>query len=157
MKLFDSWCIHTAVIFAITQLAGALSPVLAADQPRGGSPVAAQQENSETDDVALKAADDLMWQLKLGDIAEVDKFAYTSLPPAREPNPTAQGAGNPMIVYAYSFITKKLDKRRRTIAAAPATAAPIRRPSTTAGGRTMTCWPRGPGCWRITRSWIRRA
>jgi dipeptidyl aminopeptidase/acylaminoacyl peptidase len=76
-------------------------------------PAAAEQDRPEPNDVAIKAVDDVMWQLKLGDIADVDKFAYTSLPPAREPNPTAQGAGNPMIVYAYSFIPKKLDRTKK--------------------------------------------
>lgn len=60
-----------------------------------------------------KAIDDLMWHLKLGDIADVDKVAYTSLPPHREPNPTAQGAGNPVIVPAFTFVPKKLDRSRR--------------------------------------------
>ncbi len=61
----------------------------------------------------LKAVDDLMWHIKLGDIAEVDKVRYTSLPPRREPNPTAQGAGNPLIIPAYTFIPKKLDRKRK--------------------------------------------
>jgi len=66
-----------------------------------------------SNDEVLKQIDDLMWQMKLQDISTVDKFAYTSLPPAREPNPTAQGAGNPMIVYAYSFVPKNLDRAKQ--------------------------------------------
>jgi dipeptidyl aminopeptidase/acylaminoacyl peptidase len=68
---------------------------------------------SSGNDQLLKAIDDLAWQLKLGDIAEVDKVAYTSLPPRREPNPTAQGAGNPLIIRAYTFIPKKLDRSKK--------------------------------------------
>ncbi len=64
-------------------------------------------------DELMKAIDDLQWQLKLGDIADVDKVSYTSLPPWREPNPTAQGAGNPVIIRAYTFIPKKLDRSRK--------------------------------------------
>jgi len=64
-------------------------------------------------DEVLKSIDDVMWRLKLQDVADVDKFTYASLPPAREANPTAQGAGNPMIVYAYSFIPKKLDRAKQ--------------------------------------------
>ncbi|BDC52988.1 hypothetical protein F183_A53030 [Bryobacterales bacterium F-183] len=64
-------------------------------------------------DMILKAADDLMWHIKLGDIADVDKSVFTSTPPKREPNPTAQGAGNPFIMYAYSFVPKKLDRGRK--------------------------------------------
>lgn len=61
----------------------------------------------------LKATDDLMWHLKLGDIAEVDKAVFTSTPLRREPNPTAQGAGNPFIMYAYTFLPKKLDRSKK--------------------------------------------
>ena len=68
---------------------------------------------SSGNDQLLKAIDDLAWQLKLGDIAEVHKVAYTSLPPRREPNPTAQGAGNPLIIRAYTFIPKKLDRSKK--------------------------------------------
>ncbi len=75
------------------------------------APAAAPQDRSN--DEVLKQIDDLMWHLKLQEVAVVDKFAYTSLPPARETNPTAQGAGNPMIVYAYSFIPKSLDRAKQ--------------------------------------------
>jgi dipeptidyl aminopeptidase/acylaminoacyl peptidase len=61
----------------------------------------------------LKAIDDVAWHFKLGDIAEIDKVRYTSLPPRREPNPTAQGAGNPLIIPAYTFLPKKLDRARK--------------------------------------------
>jgi len=61
----------------------------------------------------MKAIDDLMWHVKLGDIAEVDKVRYTSRPPRRVPNPTAQGANNPLIIPAYTFIPKKLDRNRK--------------------------------------------
>jgi dipeptidyl aminopeptidase/acylaminoacyl peptidase len=61
----------------------------------------------------LKAVDDLMWQTKLGDIADVDKVEYTSLPPHRAQNPNAPGATNPVIVHAYTFIPKKLDRARK--------------------------------------------
>jgi dipeptidyl aminopeptidase/acylaminoacyl peptidase len=61
----------------------------------------------------MKAIDDLMWHLKLSDIAEVDKVRYTSRPPRRVPNPTAQGAHNPLIIPAYTFIPKKLDRSRK--------------------------------------------
>ncbi len=64
-------------------------------------------------DQILKSIDNYMWHLKLGDIAEVDQVAYTSTPPHYEANPTGQGAGNDMIVYAYTFIPKKLDRTRK--------------------------------------------
>src|SRR5450755_4129106 len=64
-------------------------------------------------DEVLKAVDDLMWQTKLGDIADVDKVEYTSLPPLRAPNPNAPGATNPVIIHAYTFIPKKLDRSKK--------------------------------------------
>lgn len=54
---------------------------------------------------AAKAVDDVAWRLELGDIAEVRTFRYTGLP--RTPG------GNPMILYAYSYIPKKLDRSRK--------------------------------------------
>src|SRR5258707_5160297 len=68
--------------------------------------------NTGNDEV-LKRVDDLMWHLSLGDIAIVDKIEYTSLPPARIPNPKAPGATNPLIVRAYTFIPKNLDRSKK--------------------------------------------
>lgn len=75
----------------------------AAATPAGGS----------SSDEVIKAVDDVMWHLKLGDIADVDKFTYTGPAPARERNPTAQGAGNPMLLYGYTFFPKKLDRSKK--------------------------------------------
>jgi dipeptidyl aminopeptidase/acylaminoacyl peptidase len=75
------------------------------------APAFAQQPNSN--DQVLKALDDLEWRLKLSDIAEVDKIVYTSLPSAHKSNGTAPGAGNPLILRAYTFIPKKLDRTRK--------------------------------------------
>ena len=59
---------------------------------------------SENDlDHAVKVSDDILWRLQLGDIAEVQTFRYTGLPR------TAAGK-NPMILYAYSYIPRKLDR-----------------------------------------------
>jgi dipeptidyl aminopeptidase/acylaminoacyl peptidase len=64
-------------------------------------------------DQILKSIDNYMWHLKLGDIAHVDQVTYTSTPPHYEANPTGQGAGNGMIVFAYTFIPKALDRSRK--------------------------------------------
>jgi dipeptidyl aminopeptidase/acylaminoacyl peptidase len=77
-----------------------------------GAPGAPQQGGLELDSV-MKAVDDMMWHMKLGDIADVDKIEYTSLPPARIANPKAPGAGNPLIIRAYTFIPKNLDKSKK--------------------------------------------
>jgi dipeptidyl aminopeptidase/acylaminoacyl peptidase len=44
---------------------------------------------------------------RLADLAEVDKVRYTGPPPRVVKNPTAQGAGNPVILTAYTFLPKK--------------------------------------------------
>jgi dipeptidyl aminopeptidase/acylaminoacyl peptidase len=54
-----------------------------------------------------KDIDDLMWFRLLEDIAQIDKVRYTGPPPRVIPNPTAQGAGNPVIINAYTFLPKK--------------------------------------------------
>jgi len=93
-----------------------LAPIFAQAQPpappAGAAPQGAFPQVNPNDQV-LKALDDLEWRLKLSDIADVDKIAYTSLPPAHNPNPTGPGAGNPMIIRAYTFIPKKLDRSKK--------------------------------------------
>jgi dipeptidyl aminopeptidase/acylaminoacyl peptidase len=64
-------------------------------------------------DQLLKSIDDYMWHLKLSDIAVVDQVSYISTPPHYEANSTGQGAGNAMIVYAYTFLPKNLDRTKK--------------------------------------------
>jgi len=66
-----------------------------------------QQGAQHTYDVLEKKIDDLLWYFKVGDVADIDKVRFTSKP-IRMANPTGQGAGNPLIVYAYTFVPKKL-------------------------------------------------
>lgn len=66
-----------------------------------------QQSVQNQFDVLNKAIDDVAWPQKVGDIAEVDRVTFTGPPPHYEPNPTAQGAGNPVIIHAYTFVPKK--------------------------------------------------
>jgi dipeptidyl aminopeptidase/acylaminoacyl peptidase len=62
-------------------------------------------EGAENDlDHAVKVSDDVLWHLELDGIAEVRTFRYTGLP---------RKAGNPLILYAYSFIPRKLDRTRK--------------------------------------------
>jgi dipeptidyl aminopeptidase/acylaminoacyl peptidase len=44
---------------------------------------------------------------RVEDLAEVDKVRYTGPPPRVIKNPTAQGAGNPVVVSAYTFLPRK--------------------------------------------------
>ncbi len=68
----------------------------------------AQRADSFAIAEAHKAADDVLWHMKLGDIADVDKVAIASSKPIRMSNATGQGAGNPFIMYAYTFVPKSL-------------------------------------------------
>lgn len=57
-------------------------------------------------DVLEKKIDDIYWYNKVGDIAHIDKVRMTGPPLRNEPNPTAQGAGNPVKFYSYVFIPR---------------------------------------------------
>jgi dipeptidyl aminopeptidase/acylaminoacyl peptidase len=96
-------------LIALATLVSALG-----QQPPNGPPTtnpatAAPLPGSRLDQI-LKEVDDLMWNLKAGDIAEVDKIEYTSAPPAKARNPKSPGATNPLIIRAYTFIPKDLDR-----------------------------------------------
>ena len=102
-------------------LSFAIILTLAAQQPpataggRGGTtaetPPQAQPQVNNLDQV-LKQVDDVMWYFKLGDIAEIDKVEYTSLPAAHTGNSRGPGATNPLIIRAYTFIPKTLDRAK---------------------------------------------
>ena len=64
-------------------------------------------------DVLNRRIDDMMFFHRVGDIAEVDIVRFTGPPRRFEPNPTAQGAGNPLRVGAYVFVPKDLDRGKR--------------------------------------------
>ena len=54
-----------------------------------------------------KRINDLIWLQRVGEVAEVDKVRYTGPPSRVTNNPTGQGAGNEIIVAAYTFLPKK--------------------------------------------------
>lgn len=85
-----------------------LSPAAAAQTP----PPAPAYDQHAVDRI-LKAVDDLMWHTRMDDIAAVNKVRFTSTPPAVETNRTAQGAGNPLIISAYTFVPRNLDRKRK--------------------------------------------
>jgi len=64
-------------------------------------------------DVLEKNIDDLLWFDRVGDIAYVDKIYITGPPPAKESNPTGQGAGNPLKFWSYVFIPRDADPSRK--------------------------------------------
>ncbi len=76
--------------------------------------IRAWQENTRhTLDVLQKAVDDVLWYQRLGEIADIQKVRLTGPPPRVEPNPTAQGAGNPVVFYSYVFIPRGLEKGKK--------------------------------------------
>ncbi len=64
-------------------------------------------------DALMKNIDDVLWYNKVGDVAYIDKVRHVGPPPARESNPTAQGAGNPIKFYSYIFIPKWIDRDKK--------------------------------------------
>lgn len=64
-------------------------------------------------DVLNRRLDDLMFFQRFSGLADLDVVSFTGPPPRREPNPTAQGAGNPVRIPAYVFIPKRLDRGRK--------------------------------------------
>lgn len=79
----------------------------------GQTPAPVQVYDTHAVDRILKSVDDLMWHVKMDGLAEVNKVRFTSTPPAKEPNPTAQGVGNPLIINAYTYIPKELDRAKK--------------------------------------------
>lgn len=59
-------------------------------------------------DEAARTIESALWHFRLSDVAEVDEVRITSGKPVRMANPTGQGAGNPLIIYAHTFTPKKL-------------------------------------------------
>ncbi len=82
--------------------------------PPTPAPRPAQEEPSARHDLLAlqKSVDDLLWHMKLADVAQIDKVELTSPKPIRMANPTGQGAGNPLIIPAYTFVPKKLGDRK---------------------------------------------
>lgn len=64
-------------------------------------------------DVLEKNIDDLLWFERVGDLAYVDKIYITGPPPAKEINPTGQGAGNPLKFWSYVFIPRDTDPSKK--------------------------------------------
>lgn len=91
---------------ALMSLAMSLSMAQGAKYPAPEVP----QYKHEFD--ALKRKIDVlnMYQ-RLGDLATIEEINITSVPP-RSDNPTGLGAGNPLIVPAYTFVPKALGGRK---------------------------------------------
>lgn len=64
-------------------------------------------------DIIEKNIDDLLWFERVGDVAFIDKIYITGPPPAKESNPTGQGAGNPLKFWSYVFIPRDADPSKK--------------------------------------------
>ena len=64
-------------------------------------------------DVLEKKVDDVSWFTRLADDIVVQKVRHTGPPPRNNPNPTGQGAGNPIKFYSYVFYSKSLDLSKK--------------------------------------------
>jgi dipeptidyl aminopeptidase/acylaminoacyl peptidase len=71
------------------------------------------ENQRHTIDVLQLQVDDLMFFNRLGDVAEIELVSFTGPPPRNTPNPTAQGAGNPLGLRAYVFIPRDLDRNAK--------------------------------------------
>ena len=60
-------------------------------------------------DALEKTIDDVLWHHRVGDMAYIDKVFLTGPPLAKEKNPTALGAGNPVKMWSYVFIPKGIN------------------------------------------------
>ena len=108
------WRTATKILLLISSIA-LVAPATFSQQRPPAAPADPVQERLRALEEALsflqqtlsKDIDDLMWMRALDDIALVDKVRYTGPPPRVINNPTGQGAGNPVIITAYTFIPKK--------------------------------------------------
>jgi dipeptidyl aminopeptidase/acylaminoacyl peptidase len=90
---------------AATLIAGAQQPPTPVTTDRIEQLETSSDRNFEVID---KKIDDVLWFFRVGDVAHIDKVRIPSTKPVRMENPTGQGAGNPLVFWAYTFIPKKL-------------------------------------------------
>jgi dipeptidyl aminopeptidase/acylaminoacyl peptidase len=99
---------------AITVLAF-LAPAARAQQQATEPQAEALQKRLQSLEESLHLAEESLARIqdeqtlfrRLEDVAVVDKVRYTGPPPRVIKNPTAQGAGNPVIIPAYTFLPRK--------------------------------------------------
>lgn len=91
------------LILAATLLCATMA--LAQDKPVQPMSAEATERQFEVID---KRVDDVLWYMRLGDVASIEKYRIASSKPIRMSNPTGQGAGNALIFYVYVFTPKNL-------------------------------------------------
>ncbi len=110
--------LRRAILDAVLYLTAAcLCTVWAAGQAESGSDLEAVRRQVQSlryeFDVLNRKLDQLQLAQGLAEVATVDFFRLTGPPRGREPNPTAQGAGNPLIIYTHVIIPRQLDRSLR--------------------------------------------
>jgi dipeptidyl aminopeptidase/acylaminoacyl peptidase len=71
-----------------------------------------QQTAARAFEATNKAIDDVYWHFKVGDLAVIDKVVIAASKPIRMTNPTGQGAGNPLLIFGYTFIPKSIGAKK---------------------------------------------
>ncbi|MBM4186159.1 MAG: S9 family peptidase [Gemmatimonadetes bacterium] len=90
----------------------ASAPLAGAQEPsRPPTPLSERAAARRFESVS-KAIDDVYWHFKVGDIAQIDKITIAASKPIRMSNPTGQGAGNPLLIYGYTFVPKSLGAKK---------------------------------------------
>ncbi|MBV8833731.1 MAG: S9 family peptidase [Acidobacteriaceae bacterium] len=104
----------SSALLAVPVLAwqAAAPPPASTTQSTAPAPPNSLAERSDFD-MVTKRIDDVLWFTRLSDVADLDKIEYTSSPPAHAANPKAPGAVNPLIIHAYTFIPKNLDRTKK--------------------------------------------
>jgi dipeptidyl aminopeptidase/acylaminoacyl peptidase len=92
-------------------VAGGATLAAAQEPPRPPTPLSERAAARRFESVS-KAIDDVYWHLKVGDIAHIDKITIAASKPIRMSNPTGQGAGNPLLIYGYTFVPKSLGAKK---------------------------------------------
>ena len=111
-------CLCLGVLLSVSLAARAQdAPEPVPKAPAAPAPAAADKDPFAPPDFRLdqlaKKVDDLLWYQKLGDIAIIDKDEYAGLPAAHVKKPKEPGATNPLLIHAYTFIPKILDRSRK--------------------------------------------
>jgi len=88
-------------------LVSSARPQQAANEQAKPAPPNFEEAIAFAEEALARRVNDLMLFHRLEDLAEVDKVRYSGPPPRVIKNPTAQGAGNPVVIPAFTFIPKK--------------------------------------------------
>lgn len=106
------------ILFTLVLLFGTVNPAVKGATTDDDSPelkYLRQQFESLRHELSQlqKTIDDVLWFQRVGDVAYVDKVRIVGPPRWKEPNPTAQGAGNPLKFYTYIFIPRNIDRSKK--------------------------------------------